>query len=131
MVLIQRIQDILKDNINKTIQEIMEDFIKLDENHWQEQILTISNNYKRIDGMIKGKWNFLKKESWCYGCLKPQNLRVVNLDYHAKHPLKYEKCLITTLWSCLLLVMIKGHYKEIWGQFTLHLIHFAMNFMKI
>jgi hypothetical protein len=33
----------------------MEDLIKLDENHWQEKILTISDNYTRIDGMIKGK----------------------------------------------------------------------------
>lgn len=84
----------------------MEDLIKLDENHWQEKILTISDNYTRIDGMIKGKWKVLKKESWCYGCLKPQNLRVVNLYYCGKDHLKYNKCLITTLWSCLLLVMM-------------------------
>jgi hypothetical protein len=53
MVLTQRIQDILKDNINKKIQERVEDLIKLDENHWQEKILTISDNYTRIHGMIK------------------------------------------------------------------------------
>jgi hypothetical protein len=53
MVLTQRIQDILKDNINKKIQERVEDLIKLDENHWQEKILTISDNYTTIHGMIK------------------------------------------------------------------------------